>query len=145
MASHFSVSSPLFSLFSPSLPPLSSLQESDGLAPWFDTVQEEVLSRYIEYLQSLGFQTINERPPIISARHKDGSRTPSRPVLIPSSQRLYKCLQRSWPGGIILTEVLFQDDMFHVKLYTLESSRLINQPTLSPEVLVVLIQCDIIL
>ena len=136
-------SSPLPPLFSPSLPPLSSLQQSDQLAHWFDTIREEVLSRYIEYLQSLGFQTINERPPIISARHKDGSRTPSRPVLVPSSQRLYKCLQRSWPGGIILTEVLFQEDMFYVKLYTLERSRLINQPTLSPEVPLAIIQCGI--
>ena len=131
-----SLSSPLLSTPPPPLSSssLSSLQESDRLAPWLDAIREEVLSRYIEYLHSLGFQTINERPPIVSARHKDGSRTPSRPVLFSSSQRLYKCLQRSWPGGIILTEVLFQEDMFHVKLYTLESSRLINQPILSPEV-----------
>ena len=36
----------------------------------------------------------------------------------------------------MLVELLFRGDRFHVKLYTLESSRLVGQTFLSPEVCV---------
>lgn len=104
---------------------------------WFEQVREEALSLYIQYLhEALGFQPINERPaPIPSRQRSSRPGTPQRSH--PSSthlSKLYKCLQRSWPGGIILIELLFKEEDFHVKLFTLESSRLVKQPPTGAEV-----------
>ena len=61
-----------------------------------------------------------------------GSHAPSR--LFPATQKLYKCMQRSWTNGIILTDLVFRDDRFDVKLFTLENSRLNVSTTAYPEV-----------
>ena len=119
-------------------------------ASWKEKVKEELLQVYISYLKTLGFQTINERTgsaasASMSGRHsRPSSRATqtSRPPhpssmaaqLQPSSLRLYKCLQRSWQGGIMLIELLFQADKFMVKLYTLERSRLGNQADIRPQI-----------
>lgn len=79
---------------------------------WLETIKDELFSLYINYLISLGFQRVNERT---SSKVK-----PARA----SSKPLYKCLQRSWPGGIIMLELSFSRDSFVVQLYTLEGSRL---------------------
>ena len=109
--------------------------------------QNTVFQVYIEYLKTLGFQAIKERtaaagatgrhPPRPSSRGSQ-TRPPPHPSLAaqiqPSSLRLYKCLQRSWQGGIMLIELLFQANKFMVKLYTLERSRLGNQANVRPEI-----------
>ena len=111
-------------------------------ATWFNSVQNEVLSLYIQYLKTLNFEEITERattaPP---PRHKgSGGHTPTRshpqapPLLSVPPQKLYKCMQRSWSHGIILVELTFHEERFDVKLLTLESSRLNGQKSLSPEV-----------
>lgn len=97
---------------------------------WCDVIKEQALSQYILYQQSLGFQAITERTSTPSSK--------SRPPLTthhsqPASPRLYKCLQRSWTGGIILVELGYQGNNFLVKLYTLELSRVVNQSPLTPE------------
>lgn len=91
--------------------------------PWLDAIKDELLSLYISYLISLGFQIINER-----ASTKVKSSSQSTLSLPP-----YKCLQRSWPGGIIMVELFFHEDNFLVKLYTLEGSRLQQSSPVSPE------------
>lgn len=48
------------------------------------------------------------------------------------TNKLYKCLQRWWDGGIILAELCFYGNNFTVKLYSLEASRL-NKSPLTPE------------
>ena len=117
---------------------------------WREKVKEELLQVYISYLKTLGFQAINERTGSasstgIAGRHQrpssrtsQVSRPPPHPSIAaqiqPSSLRLYKCLQRSWKGGIMLIELLFQSDKFMVKLYTLERSRLGNQENIQPEI-----------
>lgn len=118
---------------------------------WKEKVKEELLQVYISYLKTLGFQAINERTGSASSTgmasrlQRSSSRTsqvisrpPAHPSLAsqiqPSSLCLYKCLQRSWKGGIILIELLFQADKFMVKLYTLERSRLGNQDSIQPEI-----------
>ena len=92
-----------------------------------DGVKEDILSQYIGYLQSLGFQAIAERSPTLTSRV--GGKPPTPHI----TNKLYKCLQRWWAGGIILAELCFYDDNFVVKLYSLEASRLNNQSPLSPE------------
>lgn len=95
-------------------------------------IRERLFSQYIKYLNSLGFQAINERT---STKPKSSSRVASKTLtssLPHSFPHWYKCLQRSWPGGIVMVELMFQDKNFLVKLYTLERSRL-GQPLLSPE------------
>ncbi len=88
--------------------------EPSALA-WIQSIQTEVLTLYLKYLGTIGFQAINER---VSTKRKGGSHKSS-----PSSH-LCKLLQRSWPEGIIMVEVLFRDCDFTVRLYTLERSRL---------------------
>lgn len=98
---------------------------SDKDEAWLETMKDEVLSLYVEYLLILGFQVINERV------LKPVPQPSSKPVQIVAPP--YKCLQRSWPGGIIMVELSFQDQVFVVKLYTLEGSRLLQSSPLSPE------------
>ena len=94
---------------------------------WLTTSKEQLLSHYINYLLVLGFQLINERA---HSKVKPSSRAPK----VPQPQAIpYKCLQRSWLGGIIMVELLFQQQLFVVKLYTLEGSRLQQSSPLSPE------------
>ena len=95
---------------------------------WFDGVQGYMISLYINYLNNLGFQLIKER-----SSSKQRTTTSVSSKTCSSSSSSSKCLQRSWPGGIIIVELIFQDNNFLVKLYTLERSRL-QQPLLSPEV-----------
>lgn len=112
---------------------------------WLEEIKAEVLSLYITYLSSLGFQAINERSASKQRKPVTSKKAQSAASLPPTQSRLpYKCLQRSWPGGIIMVEILFQENNFLVKLYTLEKSRLQQatlsleaaetQPSLSPEV-----------
>ena len=82
---------------------------------WYEAIQVELLKLYLKYLGSLGFQDINERTS--SKRKATGHKHQS-------TQKLYKCMQRSWAEGIVMVEVLFQGFSFVVKLYTLELSRL---------------------
>ena len=89
-----------------------------------DGVKDCVLSQYIAYLQSMGFQAIAER-----SSHRQ--RPP--PANAPTHSKLYKCLQRWWAGGIILVELCFHGDDFLVKLYSVEASRLLNESPLTPE------------
>ena len=72
---------------------------------------------YTSYLQTLNFQAINERP---------ASGPQSSSVL--HLPYIYKCLQRSWAGGIMLIELKLEAVVFHVKLLSLECSRLGNRP-----------------
>lgn len=99
---------------------------------WLETIKDDLLSHYINYLLVLGFQIINERA---LSKIKPSSRTPTKllPQTAPLSAPPYKCLQRSWPGGIIMLELMFQEQVFLVKLYTLEGSRLQQPSPLSPE------------
>ena len=85
---------------------------------WMESLKEECLSLYIEYLVSLGFQIVNER----ASSNVKPKRASSK--ALPKPSPLYKCLQRSWPGGILMVELVFQNQHFVVKLYTLEGSRL---------------------
>ena len=111
------------------LPPLSlslslslSLQGSDAeVCQGYSKLQERFLKQYIEYLITLKFHPIEERQ-----RHP-----PSHPH---TTHPHYKCLQRSWSGGIMLIELSFQMSLFHVKLFSLESSRLTSAPPVSNEV-----------
>ena len=110
--------------------------EIEAQTNWFDNIKAELLTLYIGYLQSLGFQEINERE-LVPSKQKQGQQmtvAASSSLTSLSSLKLYKCLQRSWVGGIILMELMFHDDKFMVKLFTLESSRLVNQPLSSLEV-----------
>ena len=91
-----------------------SMAATADTADWMETVKEECLTLYMDYLNSLGFQTVNERA---SSKVKPRKAPPS-------PTPLYKCLQRSWPGGILMVELMFQQHHFVVKLYTLEGSRL---------------------
>lgn len=95
-----------------------SMTTPSDAAEWVESLKEECLSLYINYLISLGFQIVNERA---SSTVKPGHASSKAP---PSSTPLYKCLQRSWPGGILMVELMFQQHYFLVKLYTLEGSRL---------------------
>ena len=146
---HYCSSSLLMQQCLPSPPPLLPATDvattTTGESPsynWFDRVKDELLSLYIRYLQTLGFQTITERSSVPKHKprtphHRPPPPTPSPPTPSPLPPlKLYKCLQRSWHGGIMLVELLFRGDRFHVKLYTLESSRLVGQTFLSPEVCV---------
>ena len=123
--------------------PITSVEQ----ATWFDSVQNEVLTVYIQYLKTLNFEEITERvttapPPRHKERGGSGGHTPTRsfpqpsPLLSVPPQKLYKCMQRSWSHGIILVELTFHEERFDVKLLTLESSRLNGQKSLSPEVIV---------
>ena len=100
---------------------------------WVESIKDDLLSQYVQYLQVLGFQVINQRASS-QVKAGQGSRTasthPHTPLPPPTP---YKCLQRSWPGGIIMVELSFQDQTFLVKLYTLEGSRLQQSSPVSPE------------
>ena len=89
---------------------------------WIQDVENEVMSLYLKYLSTLGFQAINER---VSTKRKHTSKP------LPSSP-LCRLLQRSWPEGIIMAEVMFTDTDFTVRLYTLEQSRLQQGVEFSP-------------
>lgn len=93
-----------------------------------EEVKEDLLSQYIGYLQSLGFQAIAER--IATPTSRGGGRPPPAHTTHVTNKH-YKCLQRWWAGGIILAELCFYDDNFVVKLYSLEASRLNDR--LAPE------------
>lgn len=104
---------------------------SEQVKVWCDEIKAEVLSQYILYQQSLGFQAITERSSTQPHKHRQAHTThQSQPTPAP---KLYKCLQRSWTSGIILVELCYQGNNFLVKLYTLESTRLVNQSPLTPE------------
>ena len=140
------------SVASPARSRTGSVEGGGGglMSAWIEKIKEEVLQVYIDYLGTLGFQAIKERTTAATSIHgrhqRQGSRTSqssgrSTPHTQPASQaqsssslRLYKCLQRSWQGGIMLIELLFQADQFMVKLYTLERSRLGNQGSIRPEI-----------
>lgn len=102
------------------------LSPQDGA--WLDSVKEKLFLLYIDYMTSLGFQLINER-----SSSKLKPRPPHKSTTPPTSS-LYKCLQRSWPGGIMMVEVMVQRLQLLVRLYTLEGSRLQQSSSLSPEV-----------
>lgn len=143
------------SVTSPAVRSRSSSREGVGgtgagvVLAWGEKVKEELLQVYISYLKTLGFQAINERTGSATSSERSGrhqrpssrasqtSRPPTHPSMATqlqqSSLRLYKCLQRSWQGGIMLIELLFQADKFMVKLYTLEKSRLGNQDNIRPQ------------
>ena len=93
----------------------SSLLLPSNSSPWVQELQKEVLALYERYLGSIGFQTINERD---SMKRKPPSHHR------PAPNHLSKVLQRSWPEGIIMAEIFFNDSDFTVRLYTLERSRL---------------------
>ena len=105
-------------------------QSSDQVKAWCDEIKNEVLSQYILYQQSLGFEAIMERSSAQPPKHRH---TPTTHQAQTPAPKLYKCLQRSWTGGIILVELCYQGNTFLVKLYTLESTRLVNQSPLTPE------------
>ena len=97
------------------------VQDSSGdVGEGYTKLQERFLDMYIEYLKTLHFHPIEERE--------------RQPSTHPLSHSLYKCLQRSFSGGIVLIELSFQTSLFHVKLFSLESSRLSNVPPFSNEV-----------
>lgn len=100
--------------------------ESENQSDWLDEIKGELLSLYISYLQSLSFHLINERE-VGVAKQKPQQPTTSVTSSGTPTMKHYKCLQRSWVGGIILIELMFHEDKFMVKLFTLESSRLVNQ------------------
>lgn len=103
------------------------LSPADGA--WLDSIKDNLFGLYIEYLISLGFQIINER-----TSSKVKSRSSNKTSSSPPSPPLYKCLQRSWLGGIMMVEVMVQQLQLLVRLYTLEGSRLQQSPPVSPEV-----------
>ena len=120
---------------------------SSDRAVWFDKIRNEFLTLYIEYLKTLDFEEITERPILAPplSKHKGGGGSGARTPIKSSQpsqqnpappQKFYKCMQRSWMHGIILIELTFIDERFDVKLLTLESSRLSEQKPLSPEVCV---------
>ena len=77
---------------------------------------ENFLNSYLEYLKTLNFHLINERPPTRQGRHSlSPSHTPLTHPLY-----LYKCLQRSWTGGIMLIDMSFisRQIVFHWMLQT---------------------------
>lgn len=79
-----------------------------------DNIRLQFIESYTSYLQTLTFQPINERPTSVPQST--------------SSLYIYKCLQRSWAGGIMLIELKLDPVAFHVKLLSLECSRLSNRP-----------------
>ena len=107
-----------------------SIQISEEDEIWQSTVRENFLNSYLEYLKTLHFHLINERPPTRQGHH---SLSPSH-VPLTHPLHLYKCLQRSWTGGIMLIDMSFINNLFHVKLYSIERSRLSNLPPPSYEV-----------
>ena len=99
------------------------LSPADGT--WLDSIKKDLFGLYIDYLTSLGFQVINERA---------SSKVKSRPSpKSPPPSLLYKCLQRSWPAGVMMVEVLIEHLELTVRLYTLEGSRLQQSTPLGPE------------
>ena len=115
----------------------SGHQDSTASGHFSDDMKEEALKAYTEYLESLGFCPIIERPPTLADRAVPA--TPSKGVLgKPHTEltlpKFYKSLQKSLPGGIILVELVFQGRVLHVKMFSLEGSRLNESPVLSVEV-----------
>lgn len=101
------------------------LSPADGA--WLDSVKEDLFALYVDYLTSLGFQIINERASS-KVKPRPSPKSPSPPLSM-----LYKCLQRSWLGGIMMVEVVMEKLQLLVRLYTLEGSRLQQFTPLSPE------------
>ena len=93
---------------------------------WLEAIKQQLFTLYIDYLISLGFQIINERA---SVKVRAGKPSSPTPVVSP----LYKCLQRSWAGGILMAEATCQHHHLLVTLYTLEGSRLQQSSPPSPE------------
>ena len=96
------------------------------------------MKAYMDYLESLGFQLIVERPATTADRTVTA--TPSRgavggkPHAEVTLPKFYKSLQKALPGGIIVIELMFLGCVFHIKMFTLEGSRLNESPVLSVEV-----------
>jgi hypothetical protein len=94
---------------------------SPNEADWRRKIKDTFLKDYIEYLQTLKFHSINERP----AANKSPKSVSSPTHHSNEHLGLYKSLQRSWTnGGIMLIELLFTGCVFNVKLYSIECSRL---------------------
>lgn len=108
---------------------------------WQDSLCAEFLSKYCHYLKSLNFLQINESTPLAASpkRMRHGKSQESNPTTVKLDKvpELYRCFQRSWPGGIMLVDLTFlQKKTFCVKLFSLESSRLDKGmfPSVSPKV-----------
>ena len=114
---------------------------STASSEWLDELCSDFLNKYCQYLESLNFVRINESTPLsVSPKKIRHSKSEGSMASVKSEKpsQLYQCFQRSWPGGIMLVDLTFlQKKMFHVRLFSLESTRLDEDmfQSVSPKVL----------
>ena len=114
---------------------------STASSEWLDELCSDFLNKYCHYLESLNFVHINESTPLtVSPKKTRHGRSQESTATVKSEKpsQLYQCFQRSWPGGIMLVDITFlQKKIFHVRLFSLESTRLDEEmfQSVSPKVL----------
>jgi len=112
---------------------------------WLDELCSDFLIKYCQYLESLNFVRINESTPLtVSPKKTRHVKSQEKMAAVKSEKpsELYQCFQRSWPGGIMLVDLTFlQKKIFHVRLFSLESTRLDEEmfQSVSPKVCMITI------